>query len=319
MIRSHVVAVGAAQAGARLDLAASALMRRPVPWVRAVIDRGGAYVAGRRCREPETPVRAGAVVELCWADPPEPDPPPLASDDLLLRRAGLVAVNKPSGVHCQPARHSVVGALPDLVAQLLRLGALPEPAHRLDRDTSGVVVLATDRRAAAGLAQRWRDGRVEKGYLAWVGGVPPAQGVVEAHIGPDRRARGRMRVVRGGGGQAARTRFTTLASTPTAALLWLRPETGRTHQLRVHCAHAGWPVLGDPWYGGPAAQHPAARRLHLHACWLRLPWPGEIDTLELSAPVPESMEGLGRALGWEGAALKVVVEGAPRGREPPRG
>ncbi len=313
MIRSLVVAVPADGVSVPLDRGLATLSGRPLDWARAVVLRGGAYLDQRRCLRPQTVAPPGSLLEAVWADPPEPDPAPLQADALLLRRRGLLAVDKPAGVHCQPARHTVQGTLPALVSQLLRLGRLPEPIHRLDRDTSGVVLLATRAGDSMGIGACFRRGGVRKGYLAWVAGDPPAAGVIDAHIGRARR-RGRMRVVAGGGGRPARTAFARLAHVPGAALLWLRPETGRTHQLRVHCAHRGWPILGDPWYGEQPTPQRVAPRLCLHARWLQAPLPsggGRQRYLTVQAPVPEDFEAVGRSLGWAGASLERLASEPP--------
>jgi 23S rRNA pseudouridine1911/1915/1917 synthase len=282
-------------AGERLDRALAALMGWSRGRARRALQRGGVYLGKRRVRTASRKVRAGDRVQVWWADPPEPEPPPLPARALLARSQGLVAIDKPAGVHCQAARHRLAGTLPDLARALLGARDPIEPVHRLDRHCSGVVVLGETKRARRELSALWAAGVVRKHYLALVMGQPSEDsGVLDGPIGLDPAGPASRRMVVEGG-QAAQSRYRLLEHRDGVSLLELEPLTGRTHQLRVHCAHAGWPMLGDPWYAPPrvAAMAP---RLCLHAWRLQLPKGAPGTPCRLEAPVPPELAELGMDL-----------------------
>ena len=206
-------------------------------------------------------------------------------------------MDKPPGVPAQPTLTSDRGALPELVSDLL--GAPVTLVHRLDRETSGVTVLARTRQAAAALAEAFRMGGPAKTYLALTARPPePAEGVITLALGKDPTRPGLRRV--DPAGDPAMTRYRTLRAGPGAALVEARPETGRTHQIRVHLSEAGHPLLADATYGGRrrearlAAADPLRRaaevvgRQALHACSLAF----EAEPAEKDAMLPpeEAME-----------------------------
>jgi 23S rRNA pseudouridine1911/1915/1917 synthase len=169
--------------------------------------------------------------------------------------------------------------------------------HRLDRETSGVTVLARTREAAAALSAAFRDGRPEKTYLALAARTPsPAEGRLDAPLGPDPSRPGRRAVL--ASGEPAATRYRTLRAGPAGtALVECRPETGRTHQIRAHLAHLGAPLLGDPRYGGPRrVLETSVPRVMLHARRLELAHPASGAPLAFEAPVPEDFLSVLRAL-----------------------
>jgi len=169
--------------------------------------------------------------------------------------------------------------------------------HRLDRETSGVTVLARTAAAARRLAEDFREGRPAKTYLALCARAPaPPEGRIDAPLGKDPRHPGR-RAVRPDGEPAA-TRYRTLAVGPGGvALVEARPETGRTHQIRVHLAHLGAPILGDARHGGPRMiGEVAIPRVMLHALRLEVDHPATGTRLVLEAPVPEDLAALRAAL-----------------------
>lgn len=220
----------------------------------------------------------------------------------------LIAVSKASGVSLATRRGdpgaAVVRLLGSLPAAERRRCGEPDGlwlVHRLDVATTGLVLLARSaevhREVVAGLSER----RLEKSYLALVWGRPrPAAGSWVQALGPDRGDRRRMRT--DPTGKPAETGFRVLGRAPHVALLELRPRTGRTHQLRVHCAAAGHPIVGDDLYGGPrhrGVRDAGSRRLlarcHLllHAWRLRVPAAdAAVPPLELEAPLPEAFAGV---------------------------
>jgi len=242
------------------------------------------------------------------------DPPPVAplraeAEDLPLRILyeddDVVAIDKPAGMVVHPApgswRGTVVNALlhrglvsPDESAQ-----ERPGIVHRLDKETSGVLIIARHARALLALARAFHDRLVKKTYLAIVLGVPRSpSGSLEWSIGRHPRNRQRMSI-RSRSPRAARTRYTVMESFGALSLVRLEPETGRTHQIRVHLAASGHPVLADPLYGarrgralparGPGA---AFARQALHAAELELAHPMSGERLVLRAPLPADMSAL---------------------------
>jgi 23S rRNA pseudouridine1911/1915/1917 synthase len=213
---------------------------------------------------------------------------------LLYADAELAAVDKPAGVPAQPTLTSDRGTLPELVGALL--GGPVTLVHRLDRETSGVTVFARTKGAAAALAEAFRTGAPEKTYLALCARAPsPAEGRIDLALGKDPARAGLRRV--DPSGDAAATRYRTLRASATAALVEARPETGRTHQIRVHLAALGAPLLGDARYGGPRrVGEVAVPRVMLHAARLELRHPSTGARLVLEAPLPEDLRATMAAL-----------------------
>lgn len=228
--------------------------------------------------------------------------PPLSPEQTqarLLYRDGLILVlDKPAGlpVHAGP------GGGPNLEQCFdgLRFG-LPAPpalAHRLDRDTSGCLVLGRHRKALAKLGRLFQEGKVDKTYWAVVVGSPKqSEGRVEAPLLKTTRRDGGWRMVVDPKGQPAATRYRVLGSGDGLSWLELKPETGRTHQVRVHCAELGCPILGEPTYG---ALPPEGRRppLHLHARGIVLPLSKNKPPIAVTAEPPEHMRAALKKCGW---------------------
>ena len=219
--------------------------------------------------------------------------------DRVLYRDGLIlVVDKPAGI----AVHPGPGGGPDLesVFDALRFG-LPHPpalAHRLDRDTSGCLVLGRHPKALRRLGALFSGGLVEKVYWAVVEGRPPeAQGRVETGLRKLTRGTG-WRIVVDPGGQRAVTDYRLLGADRGRAWLELRPRTGRTHQLRIHCAVLGCPVVGDPVYGS----RPSGEALQLYARSVTLPLYPNRPPLEITAPVPPHMIPALERLGYDPAS-----------------
>jgi 23S rRNA pseudouridine1911/1915/1917 synthase len=221
-------------------------------------------------------------------------PPAAPPFTIPYRDEHLLVVDKGPGLVVHPARGHREDTLSQQLAPLLAGGPGewdPERAgivHRLDRDTSGLLVVARTqpvlRRLQAALAAR----RIEREYLALVEGRPPARtGTIEAPVGRDPRVRTRMTI--GGAGQrAARTHFTLERTLATSALLRLRLETGRTHQIRVHLRAIGHPVCGDPEYG--TAGMFGLERQFLHATRLAFDHPVTGERVEVVSPLPDDLQ-----------------------------
>jgi tRNA pseudouridine32 synthase/23S rRNA pseudouridine746 synthase/23S rRNA pseudouridine1911/1915/1917 synthase len=214
----------------------------------------------------------------------------------VLYRDGLILVlDKPAGI----AVHRGPGGGPDLESSFdqLRFG-LPHPpalAHRLDRDTSGCLVLSRHPKALRRLGALFASGQVAKVYWAIVAGQP-AQGEGRIETGLKKLTRGSgWRMVVDPGGQRAITDYRVRGAADGRVWLELRPRTGRTHQLRVHCATLGCPVVGDPVYGDPASRE----LLQLYAHSVALPLYAGRPALEITAPVPAHMLAALEHLGYD--------------------
>jgi 23S rRNA pseudouridine1911/1915/1917 synthase len=201
----------------------------------------------------------------------------------------LLVIDKPAGLVVHPARGHREGTLSQLLAGVAAGGEPERPGivHRLDRDTSGLLVVARSEEAHRRLQRALAERRIEREYLALVEGRPPARtGTIEAPIGRDPRVRTRM-AVGGDFPRAARTHFVLDRALPAHSLLRLRLDTGRTHQIRVHLQSIGYPVAGDPEYGTAGAL--GLRRQFLHATRLALRHPFTDAPLEVRSPLPEDL------------------------------
>jgi 23S rRNA pseudouridine1911/1915/1917 synthase len=202
----------------------------------------------------------------------------------------LLVVDKDAGLVVHPARGHAEGTLAQLLAGSAR-GGDPERAgivHRLDRDTSGLLVVARSEPVHRALASALARRQIQREYLALVQGRPPARtGTIEAPVGRDRRARTRMSIG-GAGAREARTHFTLEQTVAGASLLRLRLETGRTHQIRVHLGAVGLPVCGDPVYGVAGAF--GLERQFLHACRLAFEHPVTGAQIDVSSPLPADLQ-----------------------------
>lgn len=234
----------------------------------------------------------------------------LALTPRLLYRDGLVLViDKPAGLPAHPGPQARGQRIPSLTDYLddLRFGLprKPEAAHRLDKDTSGCLVLGRHAKAIALLNRLFAQGRVGKSYWAVVEGGPEAEaGLIDLPLGRKDPTRGWWMTHRPDG-LPSRTRWRMLGrgrNAEGAKLGWLElmPETGRTHQLRVHCEASGFPILGDPIYGSGDRHGPPT--LHLHARSLTLPLAPGKPALTVEAPPPAHMRATLAACGWGGLA-----------------
>ncbi|HDR9357900.1 TPA: RluA family pseudouridine synthase [Burkholderia vietnamiensis] len=310
----RVVEVPLSLAGERLDKALAQLFpefsrSRLQSWIeaqRVLIDGAPAKI--------RQPVPLGAKIELVPDLLPEQlafaaEPVPL---DVIYEDDALVVINKPAGLVVHPAAGNWSGTLlngllhryGDAAAGLPRAGIV----HRLDKETSGLMVVARTLAAQTDLVRQLQARTVKRRYFALVWGTMPEEGTIDAPIGRDPRERTRMAVVTGASGKPARTHFRTVDT-----CVWQRQpvsaiqcdlETGRTHQIRVHCSHAGHPLLGDPVYGrarGKRSVTPLPNgfaRQALHAWRLGLVHPVTGKTMQWRCPLPDDMNELVAALGF---------------------
>jgi len=299
---AQVIEVGEALAGQRLDRAlAASLPGLSRTRAQAAIEAGRVTVDGHPAKA-SLPLEAGMRVVVA----PEPAPARGAPDqtaggqqapalDIVYEDAHILVIDKAAGVVVHPALGHTGGTLVDaLRTHVPGLDAgedttRPGIVHRLDKDTSGLIVVAKDAASHAGLARQMKAHTTVKRYLALVEGqMPVPEGVIEAPIGRDPRYRQRMAIVRAGaGGREARTRFRVLRYAKGRSLLEMQLETGRTHQIRVHLAAVRHPVVGDAVYGRP--QPPQPPRQFLHAAHLELAHPVTGEWLVFDAPLPTDL------------------------------
>ncbi len=295
-------------AGQRLDvyLAARPELGLTRSHAQRLIREGLVRVDGEAVAKPGHRLRGGECLAVTL---PAPEPAQARPEEIPLEvvyeDADIVVVNKPRGMVVHPApghaRGTLVNALlahcPDLagINDVLRPGIV----HRLDKDTTGLLVVAKGEAAYHSLARQLKERTMKREYLALVHGQPPEEGVIAAPIGRHPRHRKRMAVVAEGRGRAATTRFRVVERFPAAgnlavpgvgrgggyALLAVRLETGRTHQIRVHVAHAGHPVAGDPVYG-PRRNPLGLPGQALHAARLTLRHPRTGAEMTFAAPLP---------------------------------
>src|SRR5215216_3874255 len=245
--------------------------------VQALIESGRIRVDGQQ-RKPKFRMTPGEVVSV-EIPPPQideilPDPIPLA---VVYEDADVIVVNKPAGMVVHPAPGHPRGTLANaLLAHVpgISVGGSQRAGivHRLDKDTSGLIVAAKTDRGRTALVSQWEDRSVEKTYLALVlGSVEDEEATIDAPIGRDPKNRQRMAVLRTG--RPAVTRFHVVERFPNVTLLEVSIETGRTHQIRVHLAFIGHPIVGDQIYGKARPKDSELDRQFLHASGLafRLP------------------------------------------------
>jgi 23S rRNA pseudouridine1911/1915/1917 synthase len=305
--------VDAGGAGERLDRwLAARLPDQSRARLKALIDSGQALLDGKAVKASHR-LRPGERIALAIPEPapalPQPEDIPLR---VVYEDAQLVVVDKPAGLVVHPgagrASGTLVNALLHRVRGLSGVGGVLRPGivHRLDRGTSGLMVVAKDDETHRALARQFARREVEKEYLALVLGVPtPLQGEVTAPIGRDPVHRKRMSV-RAPRGRPARTGYRVVETFDGAALLRVRLHTGRTHQIRVHLASLGHPVAGDAVYGAgrrPGARRAASRealgsleRPALHAARLAFEHPARRERLAFESPLPEDLADVVRRL-----------------------
>jgi len=250
-------------------------------------------VNGRSSR-PSYRVQVGdEVVVRVPADVPEQVVPEDIPLDIIHEDDALLVVNKPAGMVVHPALGHTSGTLVNAVLahcpQIADVGGLERAGivHRLDKDTSGLILIAKDEPTRAALQRQFKRRQVSKTYLALVEGpMEPREGVIEAPVGRDKRQRKRMAVVRRG--REARTVYRAIEYFANHTLLEVHPHTGRTHQVRVHLAWLGYPIVGDTVYGR-RRQRLLRSRHFLHASRLCFTHPATGEDVEFKAPLPPKL------------------------------
>jgi len=282
-----VARVGQAEAGLRLDDGVKQLFPQfSKGEIRRVIDWGGCSIGLVTVRVASRSLKEGDDIYFGVMEPERCIELLYRKEDLLFEDKDFLAVHKPEGFNSQRTPYQLKGTVEYAVECYLKSLGLKEPArvvHRLDRGTSGVMFFPKNKQAATLISQLLKDGKVQKTYWALVSGSPDQpQWKVDAPI--DKLSKFRYGVARSG--KPARTVFTVLGETGGVAAIEAKPLTGRTHQIRVHLKHSGFPIIGDESYGGiPAA------RMMLHCRSMRFTGPrGKL--IEASAPIDESFAAL---------------------------
>jgi 23S rRNA pseudouridine1911/1915/1917 synthase len=297
------------QAGMRLDRAlADLLPDLSRERVKALILGGHVRARdGQAARDPSTKVRPGLQYAVNLPPPQPAEAQPQTIDlTIVYEDTQLVVIDKAAGMVVHPAAGNLDGTLVNALlahceGQLSGIGGVARPGivHRIDKDTSGLLVVAKTDKAHEGLARQFKEHSISRRYLAIVNGMPDrAQGTVETWIGRSDRDRKKMDVQPEGRGKRAVTHYRVVTRLDRAALVECRLETGRTHQVRVHMAHLGHPLLGDPVYARGQNRHRELlhelgfRRQALHAAHLGFIHPVDGTDLEFSSPMPRDMQEL---------------------------
>jgi len=236
--------------------------------IRQAINNGGVYINKKRCLKAESVVKGGESLRIVILD--DETLIPFTNEQLIWQEPPLYLIHKRSGQYAQEALHRSLGTLPEELARHLQLplseAKLLRPVHRLDRDTSGLMLLSSSPKQLQQLQKLWHS-HVQKSYLAVVSPAPEwDRERITQPISRQRDKLGRYRI--DSHGRACDTEAEVIERREGMALLRLVPHTGRTHQLRVHLSHLGYPLLGDPRYGGK--KH-ARLMLHAHSLCVQVP------------------------------------------------
>jgi len=312
-IQTIDVRLEAAHAGWRLDRAlAATLPSLSRERLKTLIRSGALERSGTAVRDPATKVRGDERFLLAV---PEPEPAHNVPQDIPLRvifeDEHLLVVDKPAGLVVHPAAGNRDGTLVNALLHHCRgslsgIGGVARPGivHRIDKDTSGLLVVAKTDVAHEGLAKQFAAHSIDRRYLAIVSGVPKAsEGTIDAPLARSAANRKKIAIVAGGRGKRAVTHWKRLTVLSDAALAECRLETGRTHQVRVHMASIGHPLLGDSVYGGIPKTHRRLlndldfHRQALHAAELGFVHPVTKRRLSFASAMPPDMQELFNALG----------------------
>ena len=302
-----------AHAGWRLDRAlAAAVPTLSRERLKALIRSGAVEAEGRLVRDPATKVRGREALRVAV---PEPRPAHNEAQDIPLtivfEDEHLLVVDKPAGLVVHPAAGNFDGTLVNALlhhcaGKLSGIGGVARPGivHRIDKDTSGLLVVAKTDVAHEGLAKQFATHSIDRRYLAIVSGMPKAnEDVIDAPLARSAVNRKKIAIVQGSRGKRAVTHWKRLKPLNDAALVECRLETGRTHQVRVHMASIGHPLVGDPVYGrlgkthGKLLKELCFHRQALHAAELGFTHPVTKSRLSFTSPMPPDMQELLSALG----------------------
>ncbi|NWG06241.1 MAG: RluA family pseudouridine synthase [Chloroflexi bacterium] len=264
--------------------------------IQGLIEDGFVDVNGHAARKAGQTLERGSTVTVRI---PPPAPTGLIAEDIPLdvvfENGDLLVVNKPAGMVVHPAAGHSSGTLVNAVLgydpEIEGIGGEERPGivHRLDKETSGLILLAKNERAHRWLQDQFRLRKVEKTYLALVDGKPPTpSGRVEAYIGRDPKQRKQMAIVSEKKGREAISEYKTLESFNKHTLLEFHPLTGRTHQIRLHCAFLGCPIVGDAVYGRKTSTL-GLNRHFLHAAKLKIALPNEKQSRTFEAALPDEL------------------------------
>lgn len=310
----RIIELHVAEAGQRIDkYIADEIPDLSRSKVQKLIEEGRVTVNDEATKS-SYQVEVGDEIVVHVPPPPEPvqvkpEPIPL---DIVYEDDDIMVVNKPAGMVVHPAYGHRTGTLVNAVLahypDLAGVGNARRPGivHRLDKDTSGLIIVAKNDSARWHLQRQFKRREVHKVYLALLEGhLEPARGIIEAPIGRDKRHRKRMTVVKGG--REARTDYRVVGYFGVGAghrarpytLVEAEPKTGRTHQVRVHFASIGHPLAGDPVYGF-RKQRLSLQRQFLHAQTLGFRLPGSDEYIELTAELPDDLRGVLEGLGRQG-------------------
>jgi 23S rRNA pseudouridine1911/1915/1917 synthase len=300
---------GTSNADGRLDKALAEATGLSRARIQALIAEGAVTVSGQVATQSSVKTAAGTAFTV--AVPPNADPEALPQEiplNVVFEDEHLVVVDKPAGLVVHPAAGNRDGTLVNALlhhcaGQLSGIGGVARPGivHRIDKDTSGLLVVAKSDAAHEGLARQFADHSIERAYLAVCNGHPnPPEGTISARIGRSDANRKKMAVLpkESSRGKRAVTRYKTLRKMPHCSLVECRLETGRTHQVRVHLASIGHPLVGDPVYGRassalrPVLQKLGFRRQALHAAVLGFIHPVTGHRLSFSSDLPPDMAEL---------------------------
>jgi 23S rRNA pseudouridine1911/1915/1917 synthase len=298
-----------ANAGARLDRALAGLVSDlSRERIKTLIVTGQVVTgSGRAVVDPSVKVQTGQRFTLTL-------PPPVSAQaqaqdialNIVFEDEHLIVVDKPAGLVVHPAAGNLDGTLVNALLHHCRgslsgIGGVARPGivHRIDKDTSGLLVVAKHDRAHEGLAEQFKDHSIQRRYAAITGGIPvPRHGTIDTWIGRSDNNRVKMAVQREGRGKRAITHYAVREQLRGAALVECRLETGRTHQVRVHMAHIGNALIGDPVYGRPKKGFKTIldmlmfNRQALHAELLGFTHPVTGENLKFESAVPQDMQEL---------------------------
>ncbi|MGK6319711.1 RluA family pseudouridine synthase [Sphingomonas sp. DT-204] len=293
--------------GWRLDRAlADAVPTLSRERLKALISSGRVIGPDGPARDPARKAPAGAEFRIAVPNPEPAHNEPQAIDLVIpYEDEHLIVIDKPAGLVVHPAAGNPDGTLVNALlhhcaGQLSGIGGVARPGivHRIDKDTSGLMVAAKTDRAHEGLAKQFKVHSIDRRYLAIVSGRPsPPQGTIDAPLARSATNRKKMAIVEGGGRRAV-SFYRNLRNLRDATLVECRLETGRTHQVRVHMASIGHPLLGDPVYGRTKAGHRALletlnfRRQALHAAHLGFIHPVTSNALAFDSEMPADMQEL---------------------------